>query len=253
MQALLFACALCGAADRSLPENGSETPFAGRKRVTVDARAAAFATDDARFSEIRVVPGAAVSVTKDTMIGVEAPIVYRSTTMAGDVELRATHTAWRGTHTRLSLEGGFKLPTAPTLEGVPPDLQPGCASIVPYAGFALGTGRGSWSGRASVSLLMPISVRDAPHPGDSVRASIGGTFQPTTWFALLAGAFLRWDGSADGNPHSGGAAVHVAPEIVIAPASDLVLTAGVAVPVVQAMRSYHETSPVALLGAGFDF
>jgi hypothetical protein len=244
---------MCGAADRSLPENGSEVPFAGRKRVTVDARAASFATDETRFTEVRVVPGASISVTKDTSIGVEAPIVHRATMMPGDVELHASHEAWRGTIARLGIEGGLKLPTAPTLEGVPPDLQPGCASLVPWAGFSLTVGKGWWSGRTAVSLLMPIAVRDAPHPGDSVRVSLGGTFQPSTWFAMRLGAHLRWDGSADGDPRSGGAAIHVAPQIVLSPITDVVLTAGVAVPVLQAMRSYHETTPVALLGAGVDF
>lgn len=54
-------------------------------------------------------------------------------------------------------------------------------------------------------------------------------------------------------PRSGGGAVYVAPELVLSPASDLVVSFGAAFPLVQAMRAYRATSPVLLASVGFDF
>ncbi|HEY8077471.1 MAG TPA: hypothetical protein VIF62_25270 [Labilithrix sp.] len=276
--ALLFACAVCGSAERGLPENGAETAFEGRKRATLDVRAAGFATTSGdtqgdRVVELRAEPGAAASVGERTMLGayvpalqrtIDAPGASRETqTTLGDIELRVTYTALRAIGRHLSLDGGLKLPTAPIQHDglgrtLTPDLQPGCSAIVPLVGATY-----LWSGSlasawTSVSLLMPVSVREnAPHPGDSARASATVQLQPSTFFATRLGAYARYDSTAelDGAalPRSGGASVHVAPQVVLAPVRDLVVTLGAAFPIVQAMRAYRSTSPVLLASAGVDF
>jgi hypothetical protein len=270
---LLALCAVCGSAERALPANGAETAFDGRKRVTLDMRAAAFATtvapaDGIRVVELRAEPGAAATIAERTMIGADVPVLHRSVdtqkeTILGDVELRVTHTLTRSIGRHLSLDGGIKLPTAPIdhdRQGrvLTPDLQPGCSSLVPFLGATY-----MWSGSlvsawTSASLLLPVSVREnAPHPGDSVRGSATVQLQPTAAFATRLGAHARYDstGEIDGAavPRSGGAAVYVAPEIVLAPVSDLVLSFGAAFPIVQAMRAYRATSPVLLASVGLDF
>jgi hypothetical protein len=47
--------------------------------------------------------------------------------------------------------------------------------------------------------------------------------------------------------------VGVAPEIVIMPAQDVVVSAGASFPVVQEMRGYRATAPVVLASVGVDF
>jgi hypothetical protein len=269
----LALCAVCGSAERGLPANGAEAAFEGRKRATLDVRAASFVTtvapeDGVRVLEVRAEPGASAAIAKDTMIGAGVPVLHRTVdsqreTILGDVELRATHTLFRTIGRHLSLDGGMKLPTAPIEHDkqgrtLAPDLQPGCSSLVPFLGATY-----MWSGSlvsawTSASLLLPVSVREnAPHPGDSTRASATLQLQPTAAFATRLGAFARYDttGELDGAavPRSGGAAVHVAPEIVLSPTTDLVLSFGAAFPVVQAMRAYRSTSPVLLASVGWDF
>ena len=271
----ILACAVCGAGERTLPANGNELAFAGRLRATVDARAAAFAarTEPMRVVEVRTEPGASVAIGEGTLIGAAVPVLRRSIAVEGaaldhvslgDVEARVSHVAWSTgpavVGRRLTASASLKGPTAPIEHGVPTDLQPGCGSIVPGVGL---TYTWTFSGSPLVSvwtsatLLLPLSVREGPHPGDSLRGSTTLQVQPSTWIATRASVHARWDaaGDRDGavDRGSGGAAVYAAPEIVLSPASDLVVSAGVSVPVVQAMRGYRVTAPIALVGIGLDF
>jgi len=294
----VLACAVCGAAERSLPTNGAEVAFEGRKRATVDVRAASFATRarDLRLTELRVEPGLAVAVLPTTLLAVEVPLLHRSLALGepgpagapfrasgasgatdtaaserayaalGDVDVRVSHTAFRSAPAplsrRLLVTLGVKLPTAP-LERDPggdqvhPDLQPGCGSVVPNVGVAHRWSRSVWSATTSVSFLFPVSVREGAHPGDSLRASVVLEAQPTRAFATRLGVAGRFDGTGEIDDEvvkrSGGAALYVAPEIVVSPVTDVVLSVGASFPAVQAMRGYRATSPVLLASVGVDF
>lgn len=269
--AATLACAVCGAADQTLPVNGAETPFAGRVRAVVDARASAFAARERplRLSEVRLVPGLSAVVGDTTTLALDVPLLHRSVAttetasqaMLGDVEARATYLARRGS-SRLSFFALVKGPTSPIERDpdgayVPTDLQPGCGSVMPGVGATFAFGPRLLSAWTTVTFLLPVRVRGGPHPGRSVRASFTTQYQPASWFALRAGAHARADaaGDLDGvvDPHSGGGAVHLAPEIVVSPATDVVLSAGVSVPVVQEMRGYRTTAPVLLASLGYDF
>jgi hypothetical protein len=292
--AFVMACAVCGAAETTLPENGSEVAFVGRKRATLELRAASFETRDRalRVVELRAQPGVAVAAGPSTIVSAEVPVLRRtlarggagaappggslpsrdadarsSTKMSlGDVELRMTHTPFRSAPAnvmrRFSISAGIKLPTAP-LERDPsgalvhPDLQPGCGSIVPLLGISYTWSSSLWSATTGASLLFPIAVREGSHAGDSLRASAMMQLQPTRIFATRLGVYGRWDstGELEGEvvSRSGGATVNVAPEVVVSPASDVVVSLGASFPVVQEMRGYRATAPVLLASAGFDF
>lgn len=263
---LVLACAVCGAAERALPANGDAVAFEGRKRAMLDARAAGFAEttgSGVRLTELRLEPGAAAAVTESLLVSGDVPILRRTIGAArpevvlGDVELRASYALKHEVGTHLALDAGAKLPTAPIDPNVTPDLQPGCSSVVPFAGVTWFRSGALLSGALSATLLMPVSVKDAPHPGDSARASAMLQLQPTSLFATRLGVYARYDSTAelDGAalPRSGGGSVHVAPEIVLAPARDLVVSFGAAFPLVQAMRAYRATSPVLLASVGWDF
>jgi hypothetical protein len=294
--AIVLACAVCGAAEQTLPTNGAEIPFEGRKRAMLDARAASFATTDRalRVVELRAEPGVAMAVLPTTIVSAEVPILRRSLELdeskaavalptsaprnaethsmsssamtLGDVELRASHTAWRSEPAsitrRLTVSAGMKLPTAP-LERDPsgqlvhPDLQPGCGSIAPMLGVAHSWRASLWSLSTGVSVLFPVAVREGAHPGDSLRASTTLQLQPTRILATRLGVNGRLDGTGelDGEVvrRSGGAAVYLAPEVVVMPTQDVVLAAGASFPVVQEMRGYRATAPVLLASVGVDF
>jgi hypothetical protein len=189
-----------------------------------------------------------------------------STTSLGDVELRASHTAWKSAPAvvteRLTIAAGVKLPTAP-LEHDPagalvhPDLQPGCGSIVPLVAISYAWTSSFWSAWTGASLLFPVEVRAGSHPGDSMRASFTLQLQPARVLATRLGVHGRLDstGELDGEVvhRSGGASVFVAPELVASPTQDVVVSIGAAFPMIQEMRGYRASAPVLLASVGVDF
>ena len=54
LTSIVLACAVCGAAEQTLPTNGTEVPFEGRKRATVELRAASFETTDRALRVVNV-------------------------------------------------------------------------------------------------------------------------------------------------------------------------------------------------------
>jgi hypothetical protein len=281
----VLACAVCGAGEKTLPSNGTEVAFAGRKRATLELRAASFETTDhaLRVVELRAEPGLAMAVGSATIVAADVPVLRRSlaleqrvpvtpadrtssTTSLGDVELRASHTAWKSAPAvvteRLTIAAGVKLPTAP-LEHDPagalvhPDLQPGCGSIVPLVAISYAWTSSFWSAWTGASLLFPVEVRAGSHPGDSLRASFTLQLQPARVLATRLGVHGRLDstGELDGEVvrRSGGASVFVAPELVASPTQDVVVSIGAAFPMIQEMRGYRATAPVLLASVGVDF
>ena len=256
-----------------MPARGEEIAFAGRVRVTLDARMAGLAARRVplRIDEQRVVPGASLALNEDVLLSADVPLLRRALTsetgvrdrlVLGDAEARVSYLASRSSSRRLTFFGGMKAPTAPLERDdagrlVPTDLQPGCGSLVPTVGVTYTIVRGMWSTWTSASLLLPFSVRSGPHAGDSLRASVSAQLQPWRAFAVRLSGTGRFDstGAIDGrvDTASGGASVFVVPELVASPVPDLVLTAGAAIPAVQETRGHSVTAPIALAGVGWDF
>ncbi len=261
---IVFLCAVCGAADPTLPVAGAESPFKNRIRVTTNARAASFRAiqDSQRIDEARMELWPSWSPVSDFTLSAGIPVVLRNPdVMMGDVETRATAMLWQAkpapVRQRLSAFAGFKFPTAPLLPGVPTDLQPGCGSIVTLVGGYYTLGRGMWTMISNAQILLPTPVRDGPHPGTSFRAGVLGQFQPSKYFGLRLGAQGRYDTSGAigqaSDPYSGGAVLYVVPEVVVSPLKDFVLTAGASFPAAQDLKGYRVIGPVALLSASYDF
>lgn len=241
----------------------------------MDGRAAAFAVRDSslRVTEVRLVPGAALAINEDVLLSLELPLLRRTTSdvvtsasseryMLGDVEGRVSYVAYRTSSRRLSFHGGVKGPTAPIerdASGAPiaTDLQPGCGAVVPLVGATYTLSYSIFTAWMTGSLLMPFSVREGPHPGDSLRLSSTLQIQPMKAFAARLGAHGRLDGAGDIDDRidkrSGGASVFLAPELVASPMNDLVVSVGAAFPVVQETRGHRATAPIALVGIGYDF
>jgi hypothetical protein len=82
----LLACAVCGAAEKALPSNGTEIAFEGRKRTTLELRAASFETRRLGGASVHVAPEIVLSPTGDVVVsaGASFPLVqemrgYRAT------------------------------------------------------------------------------------------------------------------------------------------------------------------------------
>ena len=269
-----WACAVCGAADPTLPVSGVEAPFKNRVRLTTDARVAAYRAQDASglvLDERRLDLVPSWAPRDDLLLSATVPIVSRGIgameqVSLGDVEARAIVTLWQTRFApvrhRLAIGIGLKGPTAPlqrdaTGRALPTDLQPGCGSIVPILSAYWTVARGPWSLVTSATVMIPTPVRDGPHPGASMRAGSTGQFQPSRWFGLRVGALARWDTSGaigdKTDPTSGGAAIYVVPEVVLSPTTDLVISLGASFPAAQAWRGYRALGPVALATVSYDF
>jgi hypothetical protein len=273
------ACAVCATADPTLSAEGEAQPYRGRLRLDLDVREgrvavgsgqSAVALDDHR-AELAVL-WAPVRV---LALELATPFLFRhidagrsaNRATLGDVELRARFLAYeaRGSFgvRRFGLLGALTAPTAP-LERDPngvllaSTLEPGCGSLAPTLGAYFTQSRGPLSVYASGSFFLPFSVRDGPHAGDSLRLAAHVQWQPTMRVAGRIGVFARIDASGQlatnvDDPNSGGFVGYVTGELVVSPVRDLVITAGVLLPVIEALRGAHRESAISAISIGYDF
>jgi hypothetical protein len=276
------ACSVCATADPTLTVSGSELPYRGRLHLSADARIGDVRVGTPGIDEIvltdrRFELGATYGPVPDVLVSVLVPGLARhfvtargnafDRTSLGDVELALNGVLWRRAdgrgRRRLGLFGGLKLPTAPIEAdeaGVPlaSALQPGCSSVVSVGGVYYAAGRGLFSVYASGLVFLPIPVRDGPHAGDSLRTTTSVQLQPTPRFASRLGVSTRLETPGElapdrADPNSGGFVGYVTSELVMSPATDVVITLGGSFPVVQALNGSHHEGAVASATAGFDF
>jgi hypothetical protein len=279
---VLLLCAVCATADPMVDAPGDERSFVGRLRTTLDARMGGSSAADPDGMSVAVVDRRlegtlAWAPSASVLLSLGVPVLERTIASngqdldrasLGDVEARVQAVAWADEYARVRrrfvLFAGTKLPTAPlqadaTGALLPSVLQPGCSSIVPLLGVAYTMSRAPWSFMASGAVLLPFVVRQAaPHAGDSLRASFVGQWQPIRWLGARAGLQGRLDGGgllADGDPDpsSGGFVGYGSAEALVSPVSDLVLSLGGLVPVLQAWRGEHHEGPILAASAAYDF
>ena len=276
------ACAVCATADPTLTVAGEEQPFRGRLRLDADVRQGSVSAGDVSLDDRRVEVAVLWAPIRALEVEFAVPYLFRhvvdeqtASTLErdadeatlGDVELRAQYLAYEARggfgRRRFGLIGGLKLPTAPLgydARGVllASTLQPGCGSIAPSLGAYYATSRGPWSTYASGSLFLPFSIRDGPHASDSARLVLHVQYQPHPRVAGRLGAFVRVDASGQlapgvDDPNSGGLIGYLTSAIVLSPISDLVVTAGVFLPVIEAFRGTHHESAIVALTLAHDF
>lgn len=276
----LLACAVCASADPTLQAPGFEQPFAQRFRLDVDTLAGqvAEAAPDGRrltLDDLRLAATATYAPTRDLLFSLTVPALERSlhdgaastsAFMPGDVDARVYGVASRAVDTarrQLGFFGGLKGPTAPLERDtygvpLPVELQPGCGSLVPYVGAVYALGRGHYSGQANVAIYLPFSVREQPHPGDSLRATAWFQIQETHAIATRFGVSTRLDATGQlsstvADLNSGGFVGYVTTDVLVSPATDLVLAVGAMFPAVQAWLGVHRESTIAGIRAAYDF
>ena len=76
-------------------------------------------------------------------------------------------------------------------------------------------------------------------------------------FAARLGIDTRLDGTASADdkpdPSSGGFVGYLSPQLVVSPATDLLVQVGAHFPVVQALRGFHREGAILAVGATYDF
>lgn len=274
------ACAACGCGDPTLSAVGAEKPFAGRLRVSLDARHRSDAVgvagvDRLELRETRSDFQGAWSPTARWTFLATLPAGYRqigysngssqNTTFVGDPELRAKAFVWQNrafdpTHL-LAVLGGASLPfgRAVTESAGRVPLELGVSLGVPtaslglsYAGFAR-----PWSLYASATLSTPLATSsDGDRPSRSLRSTVALQHQTMEKLALRASAHTRADTVAldmhaeDNN--SGGWIAFAGPEVLWNVAQDLTLFGYARLPIVQRLRGAHEEGAIWGAGAAWD-
>jgi hypothetical protein len=275
------ACAVCGAGDPTLTVMGTEKPFVGRLRLAADVKIGSLqvgtpGVDEVDLTEERFELAVAYAPRPTLFLSLALPVLHRDAffrdgarvafTGLGDVELRVKQFVWSGARGpyrhQAAIQGGLKLPTA-RVEGdaagaaLAAALQPGTGAITPFLGVFYGLSQGPWSLYASASLYLPFAVRAGPHATESFRTSASAQRQVGRRFAARLGIDTRLDGTAAADdkpdPNSGGFVGYLSPQLVVSPATDLILLVGAHFPLVQALQGFHREGAILSLGATYDF
>lgn len=263
-----LACATCSCGDPTLSVVGAEMPFGGRLRLALDFRHRTDAIGETgrnriELSEQKLEAKVAWSPIAELLLMASVPYLRREVGYVnggrsvfwrpGDVELLARWFFFRepsfAPRHLLSWTITARLPTAPAEydtagKALPLELQSGTGAFdfatgPAYAGFA-----GDWSVYASVLVLVPLPSRFDVTRRPSLRGTLAGQWQPRTEFAVRLSADGRLDSTLDEagqtDPDSGGFILFAGPDVVLSPWTDLLLVAGLRVPVANALRGRHE-------------
>jgi hypothetical protein len=263
-----LACATCGCGDPTLTGLGTEQPFAGRLRSSLELSYRTDAIGSAGIDRIEVREARAdISLAWAPLgtlfLAALVPSVYRDALDAslaqtdawglGDIELRAKWFVYRdralAPRWLLAAVGGVKLPTARWQsdsqgELLPLEVQPGTGSLDLLLGPLLSMFQGQTSAYASLQWSQPLSSRAPLEPGSSLRGSMALQYQLVQALALRAAADGRWDepsreaGLPD--PNSGGWVLFLGGDVLVSPAADLSLSVGVRAPAVNELAGAHE-------------
>ncbi len=259
------ACGPCGAGDPTLTAMGTEQPFPGRLRGSFDAlhRRDGFGDRMTRIDLRETVLGAGLSYafSHRAALAFRLPAVYRDVTWPnlgrdarwglGDAEVRARFVLYRdrtlGPRTLVRLMTGATLPTsrlndigraAPVAE-----LRAGGGVLRPTLGLSLARFRGLWSVFAAASATPAFGRYADVAPGHAGRALTRVQVQPHHRFALRGGAELRLEtptkeyGATD--PNTGGALASLTLDAVAGLTPDLLLSAGIVLPIWNGLRGDH--------------
>lgn len=260
---------------------GTEKPYAGRLRISLDTRYRTDAIGQERvdriaLSEVRTDGQVAWAPTPKLFLLATVPFLVRrvdyvngavkNAVSIGDVELRGKSFLYQdrefGTRHSIAVTYGLKLPTAPRQSDergklLPNEVQPGTGSFDPMLGLAYAGFFRPWSIYASVWGSAPLRSRNENRASSSVRGTFTVQYQWATSFATRLGTDLRLDGPSyeEGarSRDSGGFVGFLSPEIVLSPKVDWVVVLSARIPVLQALAGFHHEGPVLGAAVGYDW
>lgn len=274
------ACATCSVGDRTLTSMGSAQPYPNRVRLSLGLRhrqdgVGTPGVDALELAELRVELAAAYSPTDWLTLSLLAPLLRRDVLYAnlarsvswdfGDMDFTARAVVFRdrafAPRHMLSVLAGLELPTARAQRDrqgqvLPLELQAGSGSWDPSIGLSYAHFAEPWSAYVSSVLSLPTRGFDDSRGGASWRTVADLQIQPTSGFGIRMGGLLRVDApSREGGqqePDSGGAIVYATMGMVASPKTDLIVQAGLAVPVLNALSGQHREGLAVNLGLSLD-
>ena len=274
------ACAVCNVGDQTITSMGTEKPYRGRLRPSVQVQHRTDEVGEERvdrleLGEMRVDASLAWAPLERLLVTGTMPVLRRevryvnlarrTTTGLGDGELRAKYFLWQdrayGSRHLVAALVGVKLPTGAVQRGpggevLPAELQPGTGSVDPLGGLSYAHFAWPWSIYTSVQVFGSTTGAEGMRASRSVRATAAAQWQATGRVALRLGLDGRMDGRAleGGEPErdSGGVIGFVSPEVLLSPAMDWMVLASVRVPVVQGLWGFHREGPIVGLAIAKD-
>lgn len=274
------ACSTCSTGDPTLTVTGVEQPFEGRTRVSFQMQHRTESTgvrgvDAIEISEQRFELSGAYALTEGLFLATKVPLVRRRAQYVnlardevmslGDVEVFAKWFLYRDRSLAprhlVALNGGLSLPTGTIFEDadgrpLPLEAQVGSASLDALAGVSYSWFFAPFSMFASINVGLPVWHGATFRTGAVGLVSWALQYQPLDVLALRLSLDARLDQAVrevdEVDPHSGGLATVVSPELVLSPFDDLVLRAVVQLPAYRAVRGEHLEGVSVLFGAAYD-
>ncbi|HET9958000.1 MAG TPA: hypothetical protein VFQ61_26060 [Polyangiaceae bacterium] len=266
------ACGTCGAGDPSLTAAGTEQPFAGRQRATLELsyrtdRIGRDGFDRLDIREARATTTLAYAVNAQLFALLSVPTVYRRVQEVnlavheqwslGDIEARGKWFFFRDRPFQprflAALQLGFKFPTAPFRTGTtappwPLEAQTGTGSWDLLAGPALAVFAAPVSFYLSAQWAEPLYSRRELHPGRAVRSTLAGQYQFASWVALRVAHDTRLEArtreTLGTDPNSGGFVAYAGGDVLLSLHPNWLLSLGARLPWFQGMHGAHREGPI---------
>jgi hypothetical protein len=275
------ACSTCKCGDYSISLFGAEKPFARRFRVGVDYLHRSEAQGDPgvlarKTDEQRLLLGLSYNLTEDFSFALQAPFVrkqIRDSSLArqdaegfGDVDLIGRWTLVRkggvsGRHFA-GLRFGVRLPTTEQVrdgngDKLDIDVQPDAGATAPNLGGWYAYFRFPWFFTATATYFSFGDGRQDFSPGDAFVVSSLGQYGLGQSLALQLGLDARhsqknrFSGITDND--SGGTLAMAFGGVAVRVLDELVISAGVQLPLIDRLNGFQEEDPVYRVGLVYDF
>ncbi|WNG47241.1 transporter [Archangium minus] len=274
------ACATCACGDPTLTSMGTEQPFAGRLRFATQMRAWGMTTgqqavDAVSLRELRMDLSVAYAPLSWLFLSATLPLQTRA---VRDVSL-ARETAWGVGDMEISAKAfvfrdrefspdhlfgvlvGARLPTSTTVRDangrqLSLDAQLGTGSLDPLLGLSYSTFRADWSFFASATGYLPTRGREGFRAGPSLRTTLAAQYQPDPRWALHLALDGLLDGASDTHgvrdPVGSGVIAYLSPDVLFSPATDVVMSLGVRVPVLNFLHGNVRQLPILQAAVAYD-
>ncbi|HEY1076738.1 MAG TPA: hypothetical protein VGE51_08610 [Fontimonas sp.] len=275
-----LACSTCKCGDYTITLLGTEKPYAGRIRFAADtlfrSETVGSGVTEQETEERRLTLGLAYSFSENLTLTLQVPFVNKTLDSAslaaqeaeglGDIDLGARWVLYRdgavsGRHLA-GLNAGLRLPTAEQVEDgngqrLDIDVQPDAGATVPSVGGWYGYYRFPWFASVSANYFLYEEGHQNFRGGDVALVSALAQYGITTSVALQLGLDTRhsekneFSGVAD--PDSGGLLTMAFVGAAVRLGDDLLLHAGVQLPLIENLNGEQDEGNSLRLGIGYDF
>lgn len=274
------ACATCLCGDPTLTTMGTEKPFAGRLRFTVDylSRGEKFGEPGINrqtVHERRVTYSVSYALNERWMFSASQPVVTKKVERfdlsseraggLGDLDLSARWFIGTDDHfparALWGAQFGLRLPTSTEQksggQAIDFDAQPGAGATLYSLGAWYGHYAMPWLFYASGTYQRALTDGyQGYRSGDAVLVTAHSQYAPGYRVALQLAVDGRWrqedryDGVAD--PDSGGVLVMLTPGLAWMPFEDLVANISYQLPVIENPHGHQEEAPTLRVGMTYD-